>query len=439
MKKQLIILTSILALFFSACEKDSIFTFTAVMQQPVSADKTSITDNGSNFSLTWNPGDQINMNNNNGSGWLVLTTDHNEVDTKAKFKISTDGEEFFNNADHFTAYYPASLVNDLGQTVLPAIQNYKAGQFDGFPMMAETTGKTDELEFKNICGGLQIQLKGNFKVTKIELVANEGMSGAFNVTGGVAQVSGTQGIELDCPSIQLNPSSATNFYIYLPANTYHNMKILVYNDEAGYYTLNAGDDMTIAANTIYPTPINIESSKGHYTYTKAVFHWGELYDYLHANHDDTENIIFEYGSSVNSGTHLESETSTTPIYGNYNSLTKTYTISTSAKMISSEEDENNGNYIAGAFSDLVSLKTVNFGDRYNVYNVEYINNLFANCSALQSVYLGRSFNLEEGTEVNWAFLNTNTTFQVYCTRKTKDALTNITDSYVTASQIHVID
>lgn len=143
--------------------------------------------------------------------------------------------------DHNVAYYPyvegldCSNANSnvpvdsylITGLVLPQTQTYAQESFGNgaFPMLAVSLNK--ELTFRNVCGGMKLQLKGNQKVTSIAVKGNDGekLAGKAVVT---AFVNGSNpviemcdsaytSVVLDCSEgVQLDEKVATSFIIALP-------------------------------------------------------------------------------------------------------------------------------------------------------------------------------------------------------------------------------
>ena len=126
-----------------------------------------------------------------------------------------------------TAYQIAGVT-------IPSSQTYAAGSFanGSFLMAAITNGTSDHiLNFKNICGALELQLKGTAKVKTIELKGNdnEPLSEEATVTvypdGSTPKVTmssdASNTVTLDCgEGIQLNEDTATPFLIAIPPTAF---------------------------------------------------------------------------------------------------------------------------------------------------------------------------------------------------------------------------
>ena len=137
--------------------------------------------------------------------------------------------------DHNVAYYPYSESiecvksgdNYTLEVVLPAEQTYEENSFGNgfFPMVA--VSEDNNITFKNVCGGIKLQLKGTQIVNSITIQGknNEKLSGAATVTAytnetkpaiAMAQDASTT-VSLNCgDGVWLNKNEPTEFIISLP-------------------------------------------------------------------------------------------------------------------------------------------------------------------------------------------------------------------------------
>lgn len=223
--------------------------FTATTES--SATKTALRENGGSYDVVWNSGDQITIVDAATKVGVYTTT---STTTRADFmKASGDDAE----TAPFKAWYPASVYN-AGAPVLPASQTYAEGNISGSPMYAESS--TNSLEFKNLVGIIRLNIsttQGGKSVRRIELSANEGMSGAIANTatlassGYAATVSGTAGITLDCgeDGVEIG-STAVPFHIAVPANTYTSLSITVVTTDGLSQTRTANTGITVSRSQI---------------------------------------------------------------------------------------------------------------------------------------------------------------------------------------------
>lgn len=137
--------------------------------------------------------------------------------------------------DHNVAYYPYSESiecvksgdNYALEVVLPAEQTYEENSFGNgtWPMVA--VSEDNNITFKNVCGGIKLQLKGTQIVKSITIQGknNEKLAGAATVTAYtdetkpaivMAQNTSTT-VTLNCgEGVKLNENTITEFIISLP-------------------------------------------------------------------------------------------------------------------------------------------------------------------------------------------------------------------------------
>ena len=137
----------------------------------------------------------------------------------------------------------AYVISDIA---LPATQTYAEGSFGNgaFPMAAVTSTKDDMLlKFKNVLGGLKLQLTGTATIASITVTGNnnEILCGAAEVTVSntttptINLIDATaKTVTLDCgEGVQLNSETATLFIIALPPMTMEGGFTVVVTDTDG--------------------------------------------------------------------------------------------------------------------------------------------------------------------------------------------------------------
>ena len=241
MKKNIIIaaIAAASALFIcSSCQKQELIeqdkesnaevrTFTAAIEQGLT--KTSIT---SDYYVNWVAGDQVIIN-----GKIYNATPEGGDPTKATL-APKDGQAEPVDGKYY-AFFPASLCKD-GFFEIPATQKFSPEDFN-VPMYA-VGGETHKLLFKNICGVFRFSLKGTYKVKSITLTSDEDICGKYEMADEVTInfTGGGKVITIDCgDGVQLSPTEAKDFYMYLPSIDYTSvMKIEVTTAEGKVYWKN---------------------------------------------------------------------------------------------------------------------------------------------------------------------------------------------------------
>ena len=171
---------------------------------------------------------------------------------------------------HNVAVYPYSdalwcMANDGDSpaksykmnVVLPQTQSYAENSFadDAFPMVAVSS--SNRFTFKNICGGIKLQLKGDgeIKSIKLEGLENERISGKASVIGYVDGMSpsitmdpeASSYVILDCgDGVKINPNSSVTFVIVVPPVEFRSGLKLTVTDTAG----NTKTLTNVSANTV---------------------------------------------------------------------------------------------------------------------------------------------------------------------------------------------
>ena len=190
--------------------------------------------------VLWKQGDQINIFAGSVFSECYQVTDESEGKTYAAL-TRMPGYGWGSPIDNNVAFYPyASTAQILSygsyyvisEIELPATQTYAERSFGNgaFPMAA-ITSTTEEvnLTFKNVLGGLKLQLKGTATITSIAITGNndEILCGDAEVTvanGSYPSINLTDAsaktVTLDCGGgVTLDPELATPFIIALPPIT----------------------------------------------------------------------------------------------------------------------------------------------------------------------------------------------------------------------------
>ncbi len=385
MKKQNYLLASLAILaLMTSCNKDQeLVTLGAVINQP---SKTYIDDRYP----CWSEGDQVYVNN---AAYTVSAISGSSAQIA---EVVGD--------DSYRAIFPASLVTPGSNitnsatipVTLPATQRYQV--VDGHqrvdaPMGAFTEGST--LQFYNLCSIVHVVVNNNtgsnmtLGSLKIE-AANAYLSGA-----GTATVNGTSddGITLSSDAshaVSLRLSGAANvtlaagaqsaFDIYVPAFPTDNVTLTLTTTNGYYYEL-PKNGVALTHNTYTTVTLNVTSL----TQILAA----ELVDgptFNAAIPDNATAVVFEYNSSVSSGTLLSTSISPVPIYGNLDGTT--WRVSTSASMINANPDcfAMFKPRSSGASLVLVpSIEEIDFGEGFNTSNVTDMGSMFDGCSGLTSL------------------------------------------------------
>lgn len=198
--------------------------------------------------IRWESGDRILIFNGSTLADIYQVQDDGVGETSAGFDyVECVSEGFASGSDinHNIAFYPLNarvkcakadnLENtnayELTNVIIQDIQEYQDNSFasGSFPMVAVTQSvKDNKLIFKNICGGLKLQLSGDCCVRDIAITGNDDeiIAGEATVSAYVDRSSpmiemepaGSTSVTLDCgeAGVQLSPDVLTNFILTLP-------------------------------------------------------------------------------------------------------------------------------------------------------------------------------------------------------------------------------
>lgn len=145
--------------------------FTAIVDDDFSGETKTALDGSGN--VLWKIGDQVSIFAGSTVNEHYQVTDDSDGKTSATLiKIPSGVFVAGGEIDNNVAFYPYASTAEIaksgsnyviGEIELPAIQTYAAGSFGNgaFPMAAVTSSTEDmNLKFKNVLGGLKLQLKG---------------------------------------------------------------------------------------------------------------------------------------------------------------------------------------------------------------------------------------------------------------------------------------
>ena len=228
--------------------------FTAIVDEDFNSEtKTSLDGEGN---VLWKREDQVSIFAGSTVNEQYQVTDDSDGKTAATLnKIPAGGSVAGGEFDNNVAFYPYASAAEIAKSgrdyviskiVLPATQNYAAGSFGNgaFPMATVTSSTEDmNLKFKNVLGGLKLQLKGTATITSITVKGNnnEILCGDAEVTttyGGVPSISlsdaSAKTVTLDCGAgVTLDSETATPFIIALPPMTMTGGFTVVVTDTEG--------------------------------------------------------------------------------------------------------------------------------------------------------------------------------------------------------------
>ena len=198
--------------------------------------------------VLWQPGDKIGVSAETVSSWGNELSDVSEF--TANITSNAESSEFKGGVElgaRYKAFYPYQVetLRDSANIFifnLPAEQKYVNGSFDpnAAPMVASArAGET--FRFRNLCGVLALQVKGEGAVKSITfktvtdpgnvvLVAGDYEVNPFFEDAPVISYhgKGSKSVTLSCDiPVELDPEQATPFYIVLPPAVYDSFTVLI--------------------------------------------------------------------------------------------------------------------------------------------------------------------------------------------------------------------
>lgn len=296
MKKTILIALASLA-SISACQKNGLpvpSSQTGSLYATIEgiADTRTYMDDDNN--IRWSEGDRIIgfMNSTLGIEYQVNPASVGE--TSASFdEFSAGGLNGGIELDHIIAWYPYSSsvkVEKSGSdytlaVALPAEQTYSKDSFGNgaFPMAA--VSKTNNITFKNVCGAMNLQLKGTQKVASVKVEGNNGekLSGEATVTAytdgskpNISMASGaSSSATLSCdPAVQLDEDTATEFIIALPPTVFtKGFTVTVTDYDGNIYEIKTDKENEVIRSSLLVMP---EVTLGDYGQEESDDRWVDL-------------------------------------------------------------------------------------------------------------------------------------------------------------------
>ena len=223
--------------------------------------RTTLTDSGNGGKMTWSAGDAIGAIMEDGTITECVAT---AVDgASATFSVPS-GTKYavypYASSDTFNA--ESGLSKTLVNTV--TLDGSKQVFDDGQNVMCAHL-VDGHLSFRNLCGYIEIKLKGTEVVKHIALRDNSNnwdalsglgtfdLSDATNpvFTPGTNHGSTYNWMYAKCTDVQLSSSEATSFYLAVPPRAYNNLSICVVTDKGSYSTISQ-NTITVNRSSIRP-------------------------------------------------------------------------------------------------------------------------------------------------------------------------------------------
>ena len=236
--------------------------------------------------IRWSEGDQIVgfMKSSLGLKYRILSSSVGK--TSAFFEKVSGGNDYVGAGtewDHNVVYYPYSDAVEAEKSgnnyalniVLPSEQTYASESFGNGSMAMVAVSEDNDITFRNVLGGMKLQLRGTQKVKSITLEGknNEKLSGAATVTAytdetkpAITMASGAStSVTLNCGSgVQLNESKVTEFIISLPPVLFSKgFTVKVTDADEKTYTVETDKANTVLRSSLLVMPdFKLDASSG---------------------------------------------------------------------------------------------------------------------------------------------------------------------------------
>lgn len=227
--------------------------------------------------IRWSEGDQIIgfMKTSLGLKYRILSSSVGK--TSASFENVSESDGNVNAGiewNHNVFFYPHSETIEAAKSgdhyaldiVLPSEQTYVPESFGNGSMAMVAVSENKNITFRNVLGGMKLQLKGTQKVTSINLQGknSEKLSGAATVTAytdeakpAITMSSGAStSVSLSCgEGVQLSESQATEFIIALPPVAFSGgFKVTVTDSDGKTYTVETDKANTVLRSSLLTMP-----------------------------------------------------------------------------------------------------------------------------------------------------------------------------------------
>lgn len=226
-----------------------------------------------NNDILWTAADQIAVFLKSPSAQCFQIQDEYVGKNQGYFSEVSQSGSYAAEWEENVAYYPYSGTVRCAKTesgysldiLLPQTQTYHEKSFgsNAFPMAA--VSKDNNFTFRNICGGVKLQLKGSQSIASVRIEGrnNEKLSGPATVTiPGVMTIpsiemgtDASNSVILDCNAVQLNENIATTFIATLPPVVFEGGFIVTITDtEENTYRIESSQKNEIKRSALLVMP-----------------------------------------------------------------------------------------------------------------------------------------------------------------------------------------
>ncbi len=281
MKMRLVVAMATLVAFISCQKNEERLTSASdigVLYATIEDANTTRTTMDENNNILWSEGDQIVafMKSSYGHKYQVKPSFVGKSYADFSMVSSGNGSDLSagNEWEHNVVYYPYSDVIECLKTgehyvlgvALPSEQSYVPESFGNGAMAMVAVSGDNNITFRNVLGGMKLQLRGTQKVVSITLQGknSEKLSGAATVTAyidetkpALTMASGAStSVTLNCGSgVQLNESTATEFILALPPVLFSKgFTVTVTDSDSKTYTVETDKANTVLRSSLLTMP-----------------------------------------------------------------------------------------------------------------------------------------------------------------------------------------
>ena len=231
-------------LFGSSKEKKEDLVFTASFEPAVKAELNTTTG-----AIEWAADDEIAIVDNDGTEVIYVASPDAVDATQATFTKKA-GEVNSLGDGPYTAYYPAGISETLPNVTV--YYNDQDSDLKSLPMAAQSA--TTTLVFKNLCSIIKlilpVQTGKNFKSVTISSPTHY-MSGTYTISSSAAAMSSGKNYFTLNRANAKSMSDEQIYYLPIPAGTYDDLQIMVYNNAQEEQSFYLNKSRTFERNTVY--------------------------------------------------------------------------------------------------------------------------------------------------------------------------------------------
>ncbi|MBO4571376.1 MAG: BspA family leucine-rich repeat surface protein [Bacteroidales bacterium] len=339
MKKRLLFFAAAALAVLSCTVEERVDRDTIIAEIENLSTRTALEATEGGYIINWIAGDRITVTDGVSEAVYEAATGGSSSSEFNKVSGSVSGNSL-------RGYYPAELISG----VLPSVQKWYPAREVRIPMATDEVSDIKLLKFKPICGVLHFTVVSSIKTLKIREIrvsADQPMSGPFVISDGVAALSGTAGVSLDCGEDGVVVGlEETPFCVSVPADTYTGLKITLVDVNGKVAEVKLQENAVFTVRRAEARRIEIEAN----TFSdpagsgEATLMYGPDFNELIKNlanpgcmaidNDSTiTHIVFRTGVSEEGQVLVSDYRSDNPVWASFDSKTGTVTITSPAAVL----------------------------------------------------------------------------------------------------------